>query len=253
MKTVATKAGHQWIGATPSAGRQHHWWPSWRDFCTAAKSVDTAAVSPPANPNSPPMHMLLQQPSAVHHHAPHEEQPLDFSVGTMSKYKQLPVKSQGQAMLQQNGGHHIVRHHRNNNKHSQDQNRRSYQQQQDTSSSSSEDEGVGPPSPSAAESPGPLRGDGELMCLHGHHSGDLPAYATRVISNVNETLCSHFSSLNGLLLYNGSVFLSPRIIHSLQMFSVFLRLSNFEYRLHLTLLTYHCIYRVHSCTFRDKC
>ncbi|XP_021925412.1 POU domain, class 2, transcription factor 2-like [Zootermopsis nevadensis] len=105
------------------------------------------------------MPMLLQQQPP----APHEEQPLDFSVGTMSKYKQLPLKSQGQAMLQQNGGHHIVRHHRNNNKHNQDQNRRSYHQQQqqpqDTSSSSSEDEGVGPPSPTAVESPGPLRGD----------------------------------------------------------------------------------------------
>ncbi|XP_069687024.1 POU domain protein 2-like isoform X5 [Periplaneta americana] len=89
------------------------------------------------------MPMLLQQPPALHHHTPHEEQPLDFSVGTMSKYKQ------------QNGALHMARHHRINNRQPR---ARGYQQ--DSSSSSSEDEGVGPPSPSAAESPGPLRGDG---------------------------------------------------------------------------------------------
>lgn len=157
VKTVASKTGHQWFGSSPAAGPDHpHWWASWRDFCTSAKSVGTATVSPPATPNSPPMPMLLHQPTALHHHAPHEEQPLDFSVGTMSKYKEPPV----QKMLQQNGAHHIARHYRNNNK--QTRTRNYHQQQQDASSTSSEDEGVGPPSPSAVESPGPLRGDGEF-------------------------------------------------------------------------------------------
>ena len=160
VKTVASKTGHQWFGSSPAAGPDHpHWWASWRDFCTSAKSVGTATVSPPATPNSPPMPMLLHQPTALHHHAPHEEQPLDFSVGTMSKYKEPPV----QKMLQQNGAHHITRHYRNNNKQTRTRSYRQQQQQhQDTSSSSSEDEGVGPPSPSAVESPGPLRGDGEF-------------------------------------------------------------------------------------------
>lgn len=166
VKAVANKTGHQWFGTVPPTGPEHHWWASWQEFCSsAAKSVATAAtISPPATPSSPSMPMLLQQPAALHCHSPHEEQPLDFSVGTMSKYKETPIKNQGHKMLQQNGGHHIARHHRNNNKHCQDETRsRGYQQQQQvSSSSSSEDEGVGPPSPSAAESPGPLRGDSKL-------------------------------------------------------------------------------------------
>lgn len=198
VKAVASKTGHQWFGTVPPAGPDHHhWWASWHDLCSsAAKSVGTAAtISPPATPSSPSMPMLLQQPPSLHRHSPHEEQPLDFSVGTMSKYKESPIKSQGHKMMQQNGGHHIARHHRNNNKHNQEEAlSRSYhqQQQQVSSSSSSEDEGVGPPSPSAAESPGPLRGDGEstplVGCPHVHRNGYSPSSAPAVSPFASSTI-----------------------------------------------------------------